>query len=239
MRRHLLPRNQRVGANMAQFLAALEASSRKRPRVLVVGGGAVGEGADRLYNDPAIELVSFDIYASEDVQLLADAHAMPFVDESFDGVWIQAVLEHVLEPSRVVAEIARVLRGGGIVYAETPFLQGVHEGAYDFMRFTESGHRWLFRAFTRLGSGAVMGPFAHVVDAIGGAAKALTGSARLALLTRLALFWVNWLDRCVPEPNRLDDASAVWFLGRKAAEPIDPHAAISHYELSRRADTRS
>ena len=43
----------------------------------------------------------------------------------------------------------------GVVYAETPFLQAVHEGPWDFTRFTESGHRWLFRAFERLDSGVV------------------------------------------------------------------------------------
>jgi ubiquinone/menaquinone biosynthesis C-methylase UbiE len=32
-------------------------------------------------------------------------------------VWIQAVLEHVLDPPIVVAEIYRVLRPGGLVYA--------------------------------------------------------------------------------------------------------------------------
>jgi len=57
----------------------------------------------------------------------------------FDAVWIQAVLEHVLDPVRVVAEIHRVLRPGGLVYSEIPFMQEVHEGAYDFTRFRLSG----------------------------------------------------------------------------------------------------
>ena len=34
---------------------------------------------------------------------------------SFDGVMIQAVLEHVLEPTRVVAEIHRVLKPDGLL----------------------------------------------------------------------------------------------------------------------------
>jgi len=55
-------------------------------------------GAGELYNDPSIELVGIDVYASPHTHLLADAHRLPFVDRVFDGVWIQAVLEHVLEP---------------------------------------------------------------------------------------------------------------------------------------------
>ena len=35
----------------------------------------------------------------------------------------------------------------GIVYAETPFMQQVHEGAYDFTRYTVLGHRYLFKKF--------------------------------------------------------------------------------------------
>ncbi len=53
----------------------------------------------------------------------------------------------MLEPERVVSEIARVLKPAGMVYSEIPFMQQVHEGAYDFTRFTDSGQRWLFRQF--------------------------------------------------------------------------------------------
>src|SRR5207237_664581 len=31
-----------------------------------------------------------------------------------------------------------------LVLGDTPFMQQVHEGAYDFTRFALSGHRWLF-----------------------------------------------------------------------------------------------
>jgi len=77
---------------------------------------------------------------------------------SVDGVLIQAVLEHVLDPAQVVGEIHRVLRPDGLVYAETPFLQQVHAGPNDFTRFTSSGHRYLFRAFAEIAAGPVAGP---------------------------------------------------------------------------------
>src|SRR5205823_1246671 len=109
------------------------------PTILVVGGGTVGSGTDALYRDPAVRLIAFDVYGSPMTQLIADGHQIPLRDESVDAVLVQAVLEHVLDPAKVVAEIHRVLRPNGIVYAETPFLQQVHEAAYDFTRFTESG----------------------------------------------------------------------------------------------------
>ena len=87
---------------------------------------------------PTIDLISFDVYASPATQFVGDGHSIPLADGSVDGVIVQAVLEHVLEPTIVADEIHRVLRTGGIVYADTPFLQQVHEGAYDFTRFTDS-----------------------------------------------------------------------------------------------------
>lgn len=124
----------------SRFLVQLK-SEAERPRILVIGGGARGSGADALYGDNSVELIGTDIYASTNTAIVADGHKLPFIDSSFDGVWIQAVLEHVLDPPVVVGEIYRVLRPGGMVYADTPFMQQVHEGAYDFTRYTLSGHR--------------------------------------------------------------------------------------------------
>ena len=63
----------------------------------------------------------------------------------------------MVEPEKVVAEIYRVLKENGIVYAETPFMQQVHEGAYDFTRYTVLGHRYLFRQFHALSIGGNKG----------------------------------------------------------------------------------
>ncbi len=41
--------------------------------------------------------------------LICDAHDIPFADRSFDGVIVQAVLEHVVDPFRCCEEIHRVL----------------------------------------------------------------------------------------------------------------------------------
>jgi len=82
-------------------------------------------------------------------------HTIFFDASSFDGVIIQAVLEHVVEPNHCVEEIHRVLKENGLVYSETPFMQQVHLGRYDFTRFTHLGHRRLFRKFKEICGGAV------------------------------------------------------------------------------------
>jgi len=55
-----------------------------------------------------------------------------------------AMIEHVLYPEEVGAEICRILKVGGLLYSELPFIQPVHEGAYDFTKYTLFGHRHLF-----------------------------------------------------------------------------------------------
>ena len=44
-----------------------------------------------------------------------DAHALDFPDGSFDLVYARYVLEHVTQPERVLAEMRRVVKGGGRV----------------------------------------------------------------------------------------------------------------------------
>src|SRR5207244_1565848 len=56
------------------------------------------------------------------------------------------------------AEIWRVLKPDGLVCAETPFMQQVHGGCYDFIRFSLLGHRRLFQAFEEVRSGIAVGP---------------------------------------------------------------------------------
>ena len=170
------------------------------------------------------------MYASPNTQVVADGHFLPFRDGMFDGVWIQAVLEHVLDPPALVAEIHRVLKPTGLVYADTPFMQQVHEQAYDFTRFTLSGHRWLFRGFEEIDAGAV-----------GGAGKALVWSIRyVALVAGLehahgdaggdAVLLGAVLDRFAKPGPKTDAASGVYFFGtesRRRAEREGHGCAIT------------
>ena len=190
----LLPTNQVAPRNAAQFIKMSKGSS-DRPKVLIVGGGSKGEGTEELYADPFLQLISFDIYGSNLTQFVADAHHIPIPDASVDAVWCQAVLEHVLDPWRVAQEIHRVLKPGGIVYAETPFLQQVHEGAYDFTRFTESGHRWLFRQFEAIKSGVVLGAAAQLLWSIEHVARGVFRSVAAGVIAKMMFFWLRYLDR--------------------------------------------
>lgn len=199
-------------------------------RLLMVGGGSIGQGMRPLYEDPSIQIYAFDIYASPNVQFVADAHQIPLPNEFFDAVVIQAVLEHVLQPADVVAEVWRVLKPNGLIYAETPFMQQVHEGAYDFTRFTESGHRYLFRRFERIHSGASAGPGTQFMWSVEFLVRGVFRSVTLGKLAKVAFFWAQYLDYFVPPRFAVDGASGVFFLGRKSENSLSPAEIVPHYQ---------
>ena len=200
------------------------------PRILIVGGGTVGQGTEFFYENPQVDLVSFDIYASPFVQFLADAHHIPLPDKSFDAVIVQAVLEHVLVPEKVVSEIYRILKENGIVYAETPFLQHVHEGAYDFTRYTESGHRYLFRKFELIRSGVSAGAGTQLLWTLDNFFRGLFRSKRLGKVVKLFFFWLQYCDKLIPDSYNMDSASEIFFLGKKQAVEINDKEIIAHYK---------
>ena len=201
----------------------------RKPRLLVIGGGTVGYGMNALYSRDHFETIASDIYVSPLVQMVADAHGLPFKDNSFDAVWVQAVLEHVLQPERVVDEIHRVLRPRGLVYAGTPFMQQVREGAHDFTRFTQLGHRWLFRRFECIAEGVEGGPGMALLWAIRIFVGGLTRSTKLARLVELTLFWLRFFDKLMPQPWVSDGAAGVWFLGQQSDKTVTPKEIIGQY----------
>ena len=70
---------------------------------------------------------------------------LPFDEESFDGVVLKDVLEHVANPVALVREVRRVLRPGGRVFASSPDAQRWVWDDYTHRRpFTRKSFRKLF-----------------------------------------------------------------------------------------------
>lgn len=79
--------------------------------------------------------VTMDVIPRDQPTVVADAHRLPFKDGSFDSVVARALIEHVEEPERVIAEVARVLKPGGVLKFSAPFMYPIHD-AVDYHRFT-------------------------------------------------------------------------------------------------------
>lgn len=78
----------------------------------------------------------------------ADARSLPFPDESIDHALLLDVIEHIPEPDRCLAELARTMKRGATLTIQVPFLYPVHDAPLDFHRWTRFG---LARAAERHG----------------------------------------------------------------------------------------
>jgi SAM-dependent methyltransferase len=219
--------------NYGELKARLLSPAHGRRVVLILGGGIEGVGLQVL-SHPDLELLHTDVALTPQVDSICDAHAIPLSNASVDAVVAQAVLEHVADPWLCVEEIHRVLKPGGYVYAETPFMQQVHGGRYDFTRFTHVGYLRLFRRFEEIASGAVAGPgtalawsWQYFLMSF-----AATGRGRdfARLLARLTAFHLKHLDRLlVNRAGGLDAASGYYYLGARSESIRSDRATIAMY----------
>lgn len=229
--------NVRGKQNYAKYVKLITEQCEK-PRILVLGGRILGQGMEVIANDPRIELIETDVCTGPRTKIICDAHDIPFEDSSFDGIIIQAVLEHVCDPFRCVEEIHRVMKPNGLIYAETPFMQQVHGRAWDFTRFTDLGHRRLFRKFTEIDRGACGGPGMTLAWAWQYFLLSFVKSKPLRSLARIfsefTSFWLKYLDLfLIHTPGTQDAASGYFFLGRKSSQVLGDRELI---QLWRGAD---
>lgn len=176
----------------------------------------LGSGTRRLH--PGI--INLEIGAFPNVNLIGDGTQLPLADNSFDLVICQAVLEHVRDPQSVVAEIERVLKTGGQVYAEIPFLQGFHADPHDYQRYTRSGIEYLFRNFTKVDSGVCVGPSSAVAWMAREYLSLLIGSGKARSVAAQLLGWLTfWIKYCdiwlVRHPQAHIVAAGLYFQGRR------------------------
>lgn len=208
-------------------LARLGALVRTSPeaRLLNLGSGERVLGGEGLRREDYGKMVNLDLRRFPSVRVLGDAHVLPFREESFHGVICQAVLEHTRSPETVVREISRVLKAGGYVYAEAPFLQGFHPAPADFFRFTTQGLAQLFHGFMRIDSGVCVGPSSALSwvlrEYLTGLLTGFSENQRLrkgaAVLSGWLTFPIKYLDIFFARrPVAHMVSSGVYFLGRKA-----------------------
>lgn len=101
----------------------------------------------------------------------------PYEDGSVDVVIATGILQHVADDRRFIAEVYRMLKPGGMVHVEAPFLVQWHPDPIDCRRFTLQGLEFFLHdaGFKIVKSGAHIGP-------------------TVALLT-LTSYWLNLLFR--------------------------------------------
>ncbi len=183
--------------------------------VLNVGGGP------HRYSDTEVTL---NLDAFHNVDLVGDAHNIPLASNSVDTIICNAVLEHVVNAERVAEEMVRVLKPGGILYAEMPFIFFFHGYPNDFRRFTREGVRRLFAAVPGAQIGIAGGPVSALLISANVVLEMFVPKRPRALrkmvngIYRLSTFWLKYLDIWL---MKREDAhllaAGFWILGRKPA----------------------
>ncbi|CAM8630830.1 AdoMet_MTases domain containing protein [Comamonadaceae bacterium] len=123
--------------------------------VLSVGGGPTRHRPNE---------ITLNIEAFVNVDVVGDAHDIPLHDNSVDTVICNAVLEHVRDPYKVASELMRVLKPGGMLYVEMPFLFFFHGYPNDYTRFTREGLRRVFRTMDIQHIGISGGPMSSLLQ---------------------------------------------------------------------------
>lgn len=130
-------------------------------RVLEVGSGGTGivfgwGGGNAIGVDPLAEELRllFPWQRKSSVPTIAaEGENLPFADASFDIVFSDNVIDHARDPRRIVAEVARVLKPGGLFY----FTVHVHHPLYHYSSLA-------YGLWRRLGLPGEITPFAdHTV----------------------------------------------------------------------------
>ena len=204
------PPSPSLNINQKKMINILKSYNRKS-KVLDIGCGS-----RRL----ADHLINYDLEPASNIDVVGDAQSLPFNNDTFDLIICQAVLEHVQEPSVVVAEIHRILKNGGVLYVEVPFLQGFHADPHDYTRFTLSGIEYLLRKYKRIESGVCVGPFSVLAWWLRKFPTVIFKNSLLAIIVEFFFgwftFWIKYFDiSFIHFKNSHILAAGIFYLGEK------------------------
>jgi SAM-dependent methyltransferase len=174
------------------------------------------------------KVVCVDIAPGPNVDLVADAHDMHMVaDNSVDFVASVSVLEHVRYPQKVMKEIFRILKPGGIVYINVPFVFPFHADPDDFYRFSYKGIAILCEDFERVDSGFNRGPAStmhHLLVHFMAMLFCFNNRTLYGInvdLFKWLFFWIKYLDKFLAKYEMAYVIHAgSYFIGRKPAAAV-------------------
>jgi len=125
------------------------AQRTERPRLLDLGGRA-RSGNEYGSDYPECAITTFDIVEAAGVDIVGDAHELSrhFPPDSFDFILCVSVFEHLLMPWKVVLEMNRIMKPGGLAFIHTHQTIGIHDAPWDFLRFSQYCWPGFFNAAT-------------------------------------------------------------------------------------------
>lgn len=212
--------------NLCKLWRLLEAHGSE-PRVLTVGKlkpRINGQWIEEFPEIRALEAAALrlDIQAGPGVDVVGDGHKLPFLDSSLDAAIALTTLKHLRNPFTFVSELHRVLKPGGLVYAQCVLFDPYHRCPGDYVHFTTSGIVQLFSRFEPVETGVNTGPCYTMFKLLPYSLACLLSCNR-RILYNLVLYGSAWalspiryLDHfLLKNPWKDYVAFSNYFLGRK------------------------
>ena len=110
-------------------------------QVLDIGAGATA------YQRFFPHRTTLDIDPARNPDIVADAQELPFGNDMYDRILCIDMLEHTLDPGKVIDECHRILKPGGKLIFATRFVYPFHDAPGDYWRFTRSSLERIFSKF--------------------------------------------------------------------------------------------
>jgi len=161
----------------------------RKSRILDLGGNKEAKRGQFNIEAYGLDVIYADITNRKRPDVRTDAMGIAFKDKTFHAVICSELLEHVIDPLRVLQEVSRVLKPGGVLLVCVPFLFRIHGDPQDFGRYTD--FYWT-RALEKTGFHAIgiekQGLFWSVLlDMLRGAVS------NFAILKKTSLKWIRRL----------------------------------------------
>jgi SAM-dependent methyltransferase len=207
--------------HMDRFLIKSPAIYRDTHRVIHIGGGP---------NRNHPREININVVQMEHVDIVGDTENLPLKDNSIDALICNAVLEHVKDLDSAVGEFNRVLKPGGLIYIEIPFMQHYHtHDIYgvefeDYRRLTKSGLIHLFNFCIPVDVGVCVGPTSTVFQILFTYLEDLSENKTYKrMVNKIYRLFGNlfvWVDGILPQSviNNSRIPSGIYYFGRKKAE---------------------
>lgn len=96
------------------------------------------------------QIIRLDIKKKHAVDVVGDAHNLPFQDNVFNGIICKEVLEHLHHPHKAIDEMRRILKPSSKLVASTCFYWPIHSPPIDYFRFTKFGLQMLFEQWSQV-----------------------------------------------------------------------------------------
>lgn len=129
--------------HLDKHLASVAGNDGEGKSILEIGCG--DRQCESWFNERLFNYVGTDVgIRGPGPHILADAHNLPFADESFDFYTSMAVYEHLVSPITAAQEAFRVLKPGGVFFGSSAFVYCFHDRA-SFHHMSHAGLLYVLR----------------------------------------------------------------------------------------------